>query len=125
MGSEMKIVNINNKKCLTWGYHELAWSRRTCGFPIYLLDKDGKILKTFYSVKHSGYIELPKDAKYILRTYRTNKGYPSNILYEITGNEIKAIAHFGRSTTIEDVLKLPLPENLKKLIIKETFGQDL
>ena len=116
----MKIVKVGNKRYLSFKYHELAFSRRTMSIEQYILDEQGNIIKTFYPEKKAFVIELPDNAKYFLRRYFTNRGYPEHTLYELPTLQI--VFKLNRYTTFEDILTAEIPENLKKLLMEELTG---
>ena len=105
---------------LYWEYYELAWSRRTCGIRQYFVDAEGNIVGHFESTKKAGYAKIPKNAKYFLRRCWTNKGYPEHTLYSLP--ELVVITKITRNTTIDDILKLDIPQKLKEFLINDIFG---
>jgi hypothetical protein len=107
---------VKNK--LEWDYHELAFSRRTSGFPIIIYDGEGDRLFSFASEKRAGWVELPPGAKYVFRQYRTGSGYPAHELYVIESGGLKLIAEITRFTTPSSVERLSLPEKLREEVIK-------
>jgi hypothetical protein len=116
----MKIVNNR----LEWEYHELAFSRRTSGFPIMVYNAHGNKLLTFPAEKRAGWITLPIGSRYLFRRYRTNSGYPAHELYEIispdeTGEgKLKLIAEITRFTTPSSIMRLNIPPKLKEELLQ-------
>jgi len=112
---KLKVVSMGDKHLLTWGFHELAWSRRTSGFPLFLLDKDGNVLYRFYSTKKSGYRILTGKERYLVRYYRTNSGRVELTVYEIPQKgELKKI---DTIVSVEGVLSLNVPEGVKQFLL--------
>jgi hypothetical protein len=101
---------------LEWGYHELAFSRRTSGFPVIIYDAEGNELLRFPTEKRAGYVVLPPGAKYVFRQYRTNSGYPNHRLYLIDGEGFKPITEITVSTTPSIIEGLPIPSKLKEAL---------
>jgi hypothetical protein len=112
------------KDRLEWDYHELAFSRRTSGFPITIYNAHGNKLFSFPAEKRAGWITLPLGSKYLFRRYRTNSGYPAHELYEIispdeTGKgRLRLIAEITRLTTHSEIEGLNIPEKLKAEILE-------
>ena len=66
-----------------WATHELAWSNRTIGFPLFFLDKDGRALMRFEAEKEGGSVEIPEGAVFLAKYYESNSGYKEVYFYEI------------------------------------------
>jgi len=123
----MKLVEIDGKKYISFKFHELAWSLRTSGVSQYIFDSEGNAIKRFYSCKQAFSVELPKNAKFLLIRYWTNRGNPKHRLYLIT-DKLEMIEIFTASTTLEDVLALEekLPKKLIDFLLDDLqlLGED-
>jgi len=117
-------MKIYNGK-LFWNYHELAWSARTSGVIQYFFDEQGNIVGQFYSEKQAGFVTIPSNAKYFLRRYWTNSGYPDHILYIIEDNQLKRIFTVSRSTSPLDVVQANIPNGIKNFLLKDVWGENL
>jgi len=118
----MKVIRKNGKRYLCWGYHELAWSRRTSMVVCPFFDAGGNKVGELETEKRPGMVEIPENACYWLRRYWTNRGYPEHTLYQITDDNLIPIMEITRGTAPEDVMKQEIPEGLKEWILQDVFA---
>ena len=102
------------KNRLVWGYHELAFSARTSGVECPFLDEQGRILGYVSTTKSQGSAEIPEGARYFLKRYFTNKGYPCHELYELPSLRLIATIR-----SVEDVEELDIPEKVKEFLTED------
>lgn len=119
----MKIFYRNRKPYLSWGFHELAWSRRTEGIEYPIWDAQGNRVDgefdRMYSQKRAGNYKLPEGAKFLLVRYFSGSGYPDHQLYSLPGLDL--IAEFDRNTTPEEISQLDIPEPIKNFLFEDLF----
>ncbi len=117
----MRVVKFQGKRYLEWGYHELAFSLRTSGVKCYMIDAEGNDVVTFHTTKRADRLEIPDEAKYVLRRYFTNSGYPRHSLYLLPAGEGECERVFSiyADTTLEELLASSLPEGVKARLARE------
>ena len=117
----LKTYGSHGSLYLTWGWHDLASSRRSegVGYPIFA--KSGIDIDMIYSQKTAGRHRLPNRAKYLLKRYWTGRCYPKHILYEIVRRSLEVIGEFDKETTFEEIDQMELPELLKEWICEDLF----
>ena len=115
----MKVFYRGGKAYLSWGFHELAWSRRTSGFEYPIWDAQGNRVDNgeLYSQKKAGVYRLPNGARYLLTRYFSNNGYPDHKLYTLP--DLNLIASFNRNTPYQEILELDIPEAIKDYILED------
>ena len=112
----MKVKN----DVLMWERHELGASIRTC-FDCPIFSSDGEKVGILYGTKKAGFYRLPPEAKYLVKRYFTNRGYPDHEVLELPS--LKVIATVDRNTSPEEVLSFDLPEGVKEYLLKDCFGE--
>lgn len=89
------------------GYHEFAWSSRTCGYGVYAILSNGDVVKIGETAKRPMYYDLPPGTEAVFRYYESNKGYATIYLYLRDGRhyEIHEKENFKMPIEISDTLK--------------------
>jgi len=119
----VKVFYRDGKAYLSWGFHELAWSRRTSGFEYPIWDAQGNRVDeaVMYSQKRAGSYQLPNGARYMLTRYFSNSGYPNHKLYILP--DLELVASFDRGTEPEDIESLKIPDPIKRYLLRDIFGE--
>lgn len=107
------------KKYLSWGFHELAFSLRTSGFPMWVLDNKGELLKKLSTVKSAGNTEIPKTARYLVKYYRTNGGYEDYTIYNIPNKNFEELKVISVVEKVIDLKKANIPEEVKDFVLEQ------
>ena len=107
------------KKYLSWGFHELASSIRQEGFPIWILNNKGEVLKTTYTTKSAGNTEISREAKYIVKYYRTNSGYVHYTIFEIPEKNFGELKVVDSVQEVQEVVNLKIPDGVKEFVINK------
>jgi len=73
------------------GFHEWAWSRRTCGFPIYAIVRQPngfEMRKIGSTTKLATKYVLPENTVAVVKKYVSNRGVREYDVYILAGDEI-------------------------------------
>ena len=119
----MQIFRLYNKRYLTFEYHELCFSIRTCKFVDVVFNEYGDEIQWIDPVKNATKIEIPKGRIYYLKRYFTNRGYPEHSLFLITEDDrIVLVLEIKRDTPVETILQAQIPKRIKRFIIDDVLG---
>ena len=89
------------------GFHEWAWSRRTEGYGVYAVLKDGGIVKIGTTTKRPMAYQLPPETIAVFRFYESNRGYISLFIYTPDGKQytIDQKENFRMPDELDDKIK--------------------
>jgi hypothetical protein len=114
----MKAIARQDGILLMWERHELGASRRTC-FDCPAFDKAGRRVDIIYGTKKAGLHLLPSEARYWVKRYFTNSGYPRHTIYRLP--ELEIIMNIRADTNPDDILNTDLPNGLKEYLLEDCF----
>ena len=115
----MKLL-VGKGRMLMWERHELGFSARTC-FACPLFDEGGEKIAALPGTKRAGCMHLPREARWLVKRYFTNRGYPRHEVYPL-GDEPGELSPVLVVREPEDVLSSNLPEALKQYLLEDAFG---
>ena len=110
----------NERKFLTWGFHEMAFSERTSNIKCPFFNKEGHEIDSINTMKQAGSSEIPESARFWIRRYWTNSNYPKHQIYEIL-NSLEEIYKIDREFTLQDINNLKIPKKIKEYLIDDIF----
>jgi len=121
---DVEIVYVKCRRMLRVAEHAWAWSARTTGFPVLVVDKQGNVIAEYRTRKREMYYPLPDGAEAVLRFYISNSGRPSVEFYKIvatTGLEISVLERWSEAEPL--LIQCGFgPETAVYGIVAEFFG---